>query len=428
MKNYLLIIFAFSSAILFAQEDTVKVEYGTEVGSLEEQEFIDAYNDLFLLDQKERFLLKIDLLGLARQLTNNRSKLSLGLEQKIGKAASINLRAIAEGAVLSPQKLISTNYLAYLSFAFEIEPRWFIGMSRKIRTGKGADNLSGNYIGLFYRLETIPYGFIADGPDYTIFNNYGGLKFGMQRRIFNRWFFDFSVGLGLQSVESLNYDGQGNYLSSNIDIDPHLHYDLGIGLAFGGAKKGDGSSNCTIFRCFEEEKSLWKVNLIDLVRHIGIEGVEGRANIAYEQKLGESSFSINTEADASYEFYPGIGTREFIFAEDTATVNLGYKIGTVGLETGIRYYYNQKKKIASGESGNNLSGNYYGLRTRLDRSSEAVSLSIMPTFGMQRRLFKNGYLNFEIGIGRETEGPNFSQLFNDFSIDVDVGFAIGLAF
>jgi hypothetical protein len=138
--------------------------------------------------------------------------------------------------------------------------------------------------------------------------------------------------------------------------------------------------------------SLWKLDL----RRIFSEkffGFSISLNPEYERKLGKSPFSINTSLDLAY----------------SNGINGGFAVGG---SVEPRYYYNLKKRIARGKSAHNLSGNYIALNIQgnysnydyigyLDTNALVVgagtffgsSFSIEPRFGIQRRLFKNGFLD-----------------------------------
>jgi hypothetical protein len=246
-------------------------------------------------------------------------------------------------------------------------------------TKESVNNLNGNYIGV-KGLYTVNF-FPEDGK-----NNWGILaSYGMQRRVFNRWYADYQIGLG---TGKLNLP---NSIGSNADINYWLHNKFTIGLSFGNGKKSP-TSTCDLFNCFEEENSLWKLDL----RRIFSEkffGFSISLNPEYERKLGKSPFSINTSLDLAY----------------SNGINGGFAVGG---SVEPRYYYNLKKRIARGKSAHNLSGNYIALNIQgnysnydyigyLDTNALVVgagtffgsSFSIEPRFGIQRRLFKNGFLD-----------------------------------
>ncbi|MEO9869616.1 hypothetical protein [Ekhidna sp.] len=93
---------------------------------------------------------------------------------------------------------------------------------------------------------------------------------------------------------------------------------------------------------------------------------------------------------------------------------------------GIRYYFDMKQRILRGRSANNFSANYLSARTNYKhRPNEADSqLSIDILLGVQRRLWKYGYLDVDIGI------ENIISSFEDNTpgIDFTTSIQLGIAF
>ena len=93
---------------------------------------------------------------------------------------------------------------------------------------------------------------------------------------------------------------------------------------------------------------------------------------------------------------------------------------------GLRYYFNMDKRILKGKSANNFSANYVSPRLnykhRPEGADSQVSLDLL--FGIQRRLWKYGYLDFDIG---------FENIFVPFDdrqrgLDLTSSIQIGIAF
>ena len=93
---------------------------------------------------------------------------------------------------------------------------------------------------------------------------------------------------------------------------------------------------------------------------------------------------------------------------------------------GIRYYFNMNKRILKGKSANNFSANYLSTRLsyRYRPPDEDGQLSVDLLFGIQRRIWKYGYIDFDIGI------ENLVTSFEDTSpgIDFTSSIQIGIAF
>ena len=76
---------------------------------------------------------------------------------------------------------------------------------------------------------------------------------------------------------------------------------------------------------------------------------------------------------------------------------------------GARYYYDQARRIAKGKSANNFSGNYLSLQfdniiqirvnylaQDVNRSASKPTINLL--YGIQRRLGKFGYFDFNLGL------------------------------
>ena len=119
----------------------------------------------------------------------------------------------------------------------------------------------------------------------------------------------------------------------------------------------------------------------------------------------------------------------------------GWDNSHLGLDVGVRYYYSLPRRIRKGKSANNLSANYFSVQldntwsggnTYVPRGQFASvetwtrrSSHVSLLYGIQRRLGKHGYIDFNIGGAYQ---PN--QWFGDnrrrFSLDAN--FSIGFAF
>lgn len=96
------------------------------------------------------------------------------------------------------------------------------------------------------------------------------------------------------------------------------------------------------------------------------------------------------------------------------------------LRGGARYYFNMQKRILKSKSANNFSANYVSTRlnykTRQLDNENQVSLDLL--FGMQRRLWKYGYVDFDVGL--ENIIHPFSN--EDSGIDFTSSIQLGIAF
>jgi len=93
---------------------------------------------------------------------------------------------------------------------------------------------------------------------------------------------------------------------------------------------------------------------------------------------------------------------------------------------GLRYYFNMRKRILKGKSANNFSANYLSARVnyKYRPPDQEGQLSLDLLFGIQRRIGKYGYVDFDIGI------ENLITSFEDTTpgIDFTSSIQLGIAF
>ena len=114
--------------------------------------------------------------------------------------------------------------------------------------------------------------------------------------------------------------------------------------------------------------------------------------IIHERKLGDSPLSINTQVLADYnKFSAGLVDNSSIFN------TLHYQIHS---SVQGRYYFLQQRNIRKGVGGNNLSGFYIGPHmdyvyyyNTVNRFSEKKHLGAGFTYGYQKTLFRNAYID-----------------------------------
>lgn len=103
----------------------------------------------------------------------------------------------------------------------------------------------------------------------------------------------------------------------------------------------------------------------------------------------------------------------------------GSKVSAIGVWGGVRYYYNMNKRILKGKSANNFSADYLGLSliNRYEPPEKDMGLSINAVYGLQRRLGKLGYLNFEIGLENILDPTSKTEGGIDGFLDLQIGLA-----
>ncbi|MEM9824810.1 MAG: hypothetical protein AAF985_27235, partial [Bacteroidota bacterium] len=235
-----------------------------------------------------------------------------------------------------------------------------------------------------------------------------GLKFGIQRRLFKRGFIDIQLGPELVFNQSEN-GLRGNYTALLFGSEVQL------GIAFGKSTlKMDDAQYCDFFRCYQERKSMLKIDLFRLlsIRSFLGSGTSnvGQLRLAYEHKLG-TSFSLNHELNSFYQLFT------------VPTVDNTFQMG-FNISSQIRYYSQLKKRMATGKSANNLTGLYQALQIRTNNLFSYLNggiyeeynnvnfqglLTLGALIGYQCNFLEKGFIDF-------TFGPEF-YTFDPFNND-----------
>ncbi|MEM6765483.1 MAG: hypothetical protein AAF824_14090 [Bacteroidota bacterium] len=197
------------------------------------------------------------------------------------------------------------------------------------------------------------------------------------------------------------------------------------------------TSEPDFFHYMKAERSMLKINVIELVKRFQNSGMLGVIHLGYEQKWNPS-WSLNTEAGLGYYFS----------LNNQGGPALQLNSSSIGLTLGPRFYYNLKRRMLRGLSQDNLSANYVTLHSsstltkkkragintdsRLQYNFHTVAVSSM--WGMQRRILDIGYLDFSLGLqlsyGEDTEPGLYIPVNTDqnWGIIPVSNFRLGIAF
>jgi hypothetical protein len=398
-KIYLLSCLLLLAGALRAQKDTVFVSHSESSETLTPTVLTDARNEVFKMQDPCRFLLKLNLAPLlpvqSREITtyngifedNTWDVQGLDLSGEFKLTPSLSIDAGVQATLRSQDNW-------FTSITARIEPRWYYGMARKIKNGKQADNLSGNYLSVEYAYSR--YRNKSIGSRNSLLINWGA-----QRRLFNGGYFDLGFGAGVGTVASNQFSRGGRVFFAR----PRAA--IGLAMASPRSEKSAGTY-CDVLRCFVEERRMWKLdlfNLVDFYSDYRLRAVSLAPTIAFEQKIANSAWSVNTEIGGRYynaRYTIGLNDlKQYFYSQ--------FYQASIALEP--RWYFNLKRRIAEGKSGNSLSGMYAALQTRWAYSydpagnlQEDVARSIQhwsvaPVWGFQQRFMRNGYVDFNIGPG-----------------------------
>jgi hypothetical protein len=414
-----IILFLCTSQTVFGQ-DTLQIT--TEIDTtFKNTKYFIAYGDADLANQVTTRMFKFDPLSWLLFGNESASQLKLEYEHKLNPSLSVNAAIGFQGAIVGSTFLTRNMYSSF-SWVASIEPRWYLGMAEKVRKKQAANNLSGNYIGVrlstfitpsgwantAIEQKTLPDSLITAATQSRLMGYRLELNYGIQRRLFKRGYVTFSFGGGVALEEGIRVDNVvTKTLSTKTLWRPFVNNKVSFGWVFGGDSKNSKTNvtQCDLFRCFEEEGKLFKINLLGLAKILDLRNVATETTASYEFWLNkENSFSLNSSL-----YFRG----EYLKAPPSELNSL-QKAPSWLVETGARiegrYYYNLQKRIASGKSAQNFSANYWGLPIDYSHSNYVTTSKFVQdpkttettfkigfVYGAQRRLFKNGYLDLNLG-------------------------------
>ena len=281
-------------------------------------------------------------------------------------------------------------------------------MNKRVREEKVATNMSDNYlaIGLTYSQSI----YTPSHFNFSIINVYA--KWGFQRRFLKYGHINFGVKAGAYFL--IEREGTPAFSFNNF---------IDVGLAFTKDKYTlDRNILCPILKCYDADKYIFKSNLngalgIMFTKYSSSFNIA--PNIAFEHKIGKSVFSINTEFRPVFSY-------SFLF--DTPDQNKYWET-EMSLSLEGRWYYNLKRRILRGKTGNGLSANYMALGGNMtysdgnDFSGDKLHQYLYITTGWQRLFGKHLYFDMNIGIGYKFKTKN-----EDADISWPFNIAVGYRF
>ncbi|MBU6341794.1 MAG: hypothetical protein KGS48_09895 [Bacteroidetes bacterium] len=454
MKNFsfVLILICANAIQICAQKDTVFIQSSTVIENGENPvALVEGSKELLRLQEPVNTLFKLNLLALSPVLTgrdpfirqvgvasfNWPIEFQAALEQKLGKAYSLSLgfssTLFSGGESDFGIATQSGNYILR-DFGVQAEARWYFQMKNRVKTGVQASNLSGAYLGANIRWKHYRDAILH----YPVNDVYGGyLLFGIQHRLFKRGYFDLGYGFGASQTEKNFYTGlQRKYNSV-------LRLQLGFALSNPKPQAAQSTNYCEVLHCFREEKRMFKINLIGVLSldvYPLLNVLIVNPNIAWEEKIGSSAFSVETGLFTDLSFF---GTRSN--KNHSGAVVSGNAV-SVSLSVQPRFYFDQKHRIATGIAGNNLNGLYLGWNNLFEKRHSKFNSSFSPNtstqsteyttgfvVGCQYRFLRKGFVDLNMGAGQsfyhvENVGGGNNSSYNRRSFAPLARFRVGLAF
>lgn len=423
-------MFIFLHSILTAQIVTTTHSEEQEV---DKQKLVDAYSCFFQTYEDVSRIWKFGYSNFTNRALPNTSltlprnknirNFQMGIEKRIatGISLGLNIQSSVEDNILQVpindyESVLSADLNSSL---INIETRWYFQKRKQIEQNLSGNNLSGVYLGLngvvdlwYLSLDKIQLGEKdSRGLDSDLGINYQAfLAVGWQQLSKDGSFINFRLGAGIlhttNDLSTLTIEEENIQFTSSNKWKGFLDYQVTWGHTLWEKRNAHQPKDCAILEYFEEEKHLWKIDLLNVIDGLSDNGIQGNISLEYERKLGSSSFSINPLA----EFYYHVP-----FSENSSEYQFNFG-------TEFRYYYNLKRLMQKGLTGNSLFANY--LATYIYHSP---SISNRPRigiqYGSQQRLFKKLYVDLKILFDAQTHRAEDNSLFDRFALQYKVGFA-----
>lgn len=430
MKTKLLFLFLLLCSIRGFCQDTLKTIFTEEIDTLSPVRFIDRYENIFMTKVPTRHMFKVGIsqyiqsrpFALYNEKGFKNSALQLGYEFKLLPAFSVGISGqmpLLGNAI--PRTWIPEN------ISFNGQARWYYDMKERIATGKSANNFSGNYL-------AAEYSYLGKSTDQKAV----GLRLGFQRRFLNSGFIDLSIGLrkGLPDAHKMQAAGWGVFTEVN------------LGLAVGDWKRTSKPLLCELIRCDQQTRQHWKIQIPDI--KFGQYQKTLGFGIGYEVAVGKSPVSLNFQYNINLQkannYLYGRFESEMRggwFAENTRSKERSQQFSIQP-----RYYIMQNAKQRRGSVGNGLSGIYSGVNLEYaiykgNHIAESLynsygnhwtpeytfkvnesSFRAGPLLGMQQRLFKNGYIDFNTSCNWERIKESGATIIR-VRANLTIGFAFG---
>ena len=432
MKYLFLIITLFSlNSIVFSQ-DSITIK--TEIDTFSPANYEGQFDYVFARKEPKKQLFKSGILGFLAGESSD----FLSYERKLNQDMSIHFSFNMRGGGSYRNNRLLTNSFGETDTSFRssdaflniaIEPRWYFNMKKDIKKGLIANNFHGSYVSLrtSYSNESDPnfmydYKFNKDSTFTTVSGNpsrnhfiSNELCFGIQRRILRFQYVDFGVGTGIRTRIKTNFP------TDQKKVQWIFNYRLSYGFVFDkwSTKRKNSAARCEALHCFEEERSMWKIGLSNVINRLNQRQFSGILSAGYEQKIPNSMFSI----EGNIAIAGNAHSKEVSFSKNDNKYAI--RVGVMP-----RYYYELKKKIAQGKSADNLSGNYFALKLDYDSARkfdnlQSQSIDATLLWGSQQRILKHLFYEFWLGYDFLFEK---TKLETKNSNGMALNFSLGLAF
>jgi hypothetical protein len=379
------------------------LRYTQETGTLEKQAFVNEYDYIFMMQEPAKYLLKFGILT-----SSNQINLQYGIEKKLNNSWSINTNAYL-GRMSS--------YSSHAGFWIDIEPRYYLNMSNRIKKGISANNLNGTYVGIAYQMPIYQEKLLIGKTNYNHLNTVG-LSLGWQRRIGSSFFADLSLLAGVRRGQPVGCEGTDceTVVYSSAGLIPFLMTNARVGISSTFLQtKYAKPELCPLIKCYENITQLWKIDLLQLFQ-LDRYYQASTLGIEYERAIGKG-FTINTGVRFQIEHFQGIIQTPSDTGQPSKSqyVSDFFVTNIAGID--IRYYPKVSKEVASQQAANQLSGFYYCIGFQRNTNLVGASTIRHPNvpqigIGIQQKISAHGFLNIQVMFGFPIQSNRLTSISN----------------
>lgn len=386
-----LILFVLLTASLVLRPEKTSAQEGND----SVVRYVNAMEYAFMMHEETEWLLKAGLI-----LSNddmNMNPFKFAFEHRISGSFTANA-AIDHSRINLPGE---NEY--FLPVDFSLESRWYYRLKKRMREEGVAASMSDNYLALGTAYTyLLNYNNVDVQVDYHYLSLYA--RWGIQRRYLKYGHVDLGIRAGVMSPLDDDF-------SPSLVLNTYVE----MGLGFARDKyRLDREKLCPFIKCYDADLFIIKTNLSDFI-NIGYftsdKWIEFSPQVAFEHKIATSPFSLNAELKGT------VGYSESN-SDEQSYIN---RYWIAGLTLEGRYYYNLRKSIRNGRSGNGLSANYVvagGGYYFVDDEKDKIILETGPQLyigtGWQRLISRHLYFDIQVGVNYYFEPNRFQNLFEPY--------------
>ena len=428
-KTLLILIFQFPMWVVFAQKDSVKVLFSEETVEKFEKTEILNFNDRMGVKRAVKASLRIGIEVTPFISKSSNSGLFFSYEQKIKDVFSVNF-----STKLSVSRL-------NVPLSFEVEPRWYFDMHKRVKQNDHAYNTTGKYLSLRYRQGRLG----VNESVYFLSNPYvesSAYALHIGQQLGNS--LDFSLSAGYKNLRESYIDGKG-FMRNNDQSSKSSTWFLastfrvGLGLSYPQIKpqRYEKFEKIAFSSSNFDVNQLWKINLTDVL-YLDKYSQFLKADIAYERRIANTLFSTNTMVLGSinrFSTFNQIGKMDSTIGSSKFPFPVWGKERESNFYSNFQFtqqlrYYMKRKDLRKGKSGKNFNGIYAGLEASYFNSSlmndisdktfissrlkDSRAFGVGGVFGFQNQFKNKVYFDWSYALLLTKNNPAGSIVFSKF--------------